>query len=341
MLYTIHFHPALLTLKVKVSWRGWEMQSETLELDEAIRLEKMTADDQPMILETGRKEGSRRVYALERAREYTLEYSVSLFGRLGERDFLFIDPSSVLVPHVQARGLQEVVLFVPQSYSAQSSLKRESLTREGGVKRYSFSGEGDWSLAIARYVELPFLSGMILLLEETSPVLAIRALEEAVDLIAKRFGRGDGLVTFLASLPDSMQGFSSAGGVFVEKRAFDYLEHLPLLLERFFDVSRLPESPEGEEDFLRNLIMEYLVSESLQQVLSASQLASCGVEPQTLLRKTREFLGADAFDKLLQLILSKYEGAVLSKADFVREFDELSWKPGTGDFLRECIGIEE
>lgn len=83
MLYTIHFHPALLTLKVRVSWRGWEMQSETLELDEAIRLEKMTADDQPMILETGRKEGSRRVYALERAREYTLEYSVSLFGRLG------------------------------------------------------------------------------------------------------------------------------------------------------------------------------------------------------------------------------------------------------------------
>jgi hypothetical protein len=125
--------------------------------------------------------------------------------------------------------------------------------------------------------------------------------------------------------------------VFVEKRAFTEMESLPLLLERFFDVPWVLQSPEEEKGFLETQMKEYLVSETLKRVLSTSQFAALGMKEKTLFGETREFLGADAFDKLLQLIIKKTGSHSLSKADLIREFDELSWKPGTGDFLREQL----
>ncbi len=223
------------------------MQGDTLQLDESIRLEKLMADDTPVVLSTGKKEGSKWVYSLLRAREYTLEYSASLEGRFGESDFLFLDAYSPLLPHLETKGVQEVVLYVPQSYSAQSSLNRESLTREDGIKRYFFSGEGEWILSLARYMEIPFLSGEILLLKDTSAVIAQRALEEAVDLVSKRFARPIRGRINMAALPDTMTGRHTPGGVFVEQRAFDELSELPLLMERFFDVPWLLKSPPEEE----------------------------------------------------------------------------------------------
>jgi hypothetical protein len=313
------------------------MLSDTLVIDEAIRLEKLTADEETVILETGRKEGSKRIYSLQKAREYTLEYSASLEGKAGERDFLFIDTSSPLLPRIQTRGEQEIVLLLPQSYSALSSLKRESLSREDGLKRYRFVGEGEWHLALARYFEIPFLSGKVLLLEDTTAVIALRALEEGADLVSERMGGVGSVRTDIAAVPDTMSGSHTLGGVFVEKRAFTEMESLPLLLERFFDVPWVLQSPEEEKGFLETQMKEYLVSETLKRVLSTSQFAALGMKEKTLFGETREFLGADAFDKLLQLIIKKTGSHSLSKADLIREFDELSWKPGTGDFLREQL----
>lgn len=337
MFYTFHFHPKLSLLRVRATWRGWEMCSPELRLSESIRLERLIADEKAAPLGAGVREGGSRLFMLESAKEYVMEYTVPLEGKLGERDFLLLSEDLPLMPQMALRGEKEIQLHVPQSFSALSNLPKASVQEEEGVRRYHFRGEGQWMLALARYHVLPFLAGRILLLEEDPAFLATRALQEAISLVSERFGMSGWYSSEMATLPSPMKGIASPGGLFVEKEVFEGLQGLPLLLRRFFTAPWVLRSVPEEEGYLEGQMHHYLIQESLKRVLSQSQMGEVGMKEPSALTQTRDFLGGDVFDKLLLQVVKKYMDQPLSREDFIREFEELSWAEGVRDFLEETL----